>query len=180
MSRIKLSFDEKNIKTSIVKTENTNEDGDLVVRTETIVELPCYFRNTRLNGQLKNFGFENLPNGMENILNRYGFVLNKETGNWNGVVVGKAFHIATVKKDGTIIQSDEYSEKFGLVVATTRAKVKSQFISYRIMCEFKGLFDTISEIFTESLENFNENFLIESDALLRAEETGYCDINKQF
>ena len=60
LSRIKLSFDEKNIKTSIVKTENTNEDGDLVVRTETIVELPCYFRNTRLNGQLKNFGFEML------------------------------------------------------------------------------------------------------------------------
>lgn len=175
MENIKLTYDETGIKKNVNVSKKTDENGNIVVTTRTIVTLPCRFEGFRLNQEMEEFGFVTFPEGMKNILNRYGFKFNHKKGAWCGVSTGIAVHVATIKEDGTTIQDDEYSEEYGYNVALTKAKVATQLKALHVMYGFNGLFNAVADLFERSMEHFNTVYLDECDALDRVKKFGVCD-----
>lgn len=176
MNKIKLTYDENNIRKSVKVHKNSNpETGDMDVRTRTIVSIPCIFDESRINKELADFGFISFPEGIRNILNRYGFKYDYNIGGWVKMFTGIAVHFASIKENGGTIQEDQYNEKYGFNVALTRAKLKSQYVACKIMEEIAGVFQIVSETFRASAEHFNEIYYAELDAHERVCETGYCD-----
>lgn len=178
MKEIRLTYDEKNIRTTIKKYEQKNpETGETYTKTKIIVNVPCLFKGFRINQRLAELGFTTFPEGMANIMNRHGFKYDYRTGNWVRRINGVATHVVTTDSDGNSHQEDEYSEQYGFTVAMSRAKVKAQEAAAEIMGEFKGLFDIISGMFTEAYIEFSDNLQDERKALENAEKTGFCGDN---
>lgn len=178
MGEIKLTYDEKNIRTTIKKYEQKNpQTKETYIKTKTIVNVPCIFKGFRLNQHLAEFGFTTFPEGMANIMKNHGFKYDYRTGNWVRNINGVATHVVTIDGDGVSHQEDEYSELYGFTVAMSRAKVKAQEAALAIMGEFKGLFDTLAGMFTEAYVRFSLNLRDECKALESAEKTGFCSEN---
>ncbi len=176
MNTIKLTYDEKNIRKSVkVQKKSNPETGNLDVRTKTIVSVPCIFKEVRINKELADFGFVTFPEGIRNILNRYGFRYDYKMGGWVKKFTGVAVHFASIKENGEAIQDDQYGEEYGFNVAMTRAKLKSQLVARKIMEQIAGVFQLAAETFSASAEHFNEVYLAELDAHERVVTTGYCD-----
>lgn len=175
MKLFRLTYDEKNLITNTVRYRVVNEEtGKTEIRTKTIVSLPCMFKGWRLTQELAEFGFTTFPEGMRNILENYGFRYDPVTGDWVTRINATSTHIAIDNEDGTTSQEDEYNEKYGLTVAITKAKKKAQDKSYKIMCEFAGIFSMLAEMFNLTTEHFAENLEAETQALKRAINTGFC------
>lgn len=174
MNIIKLTYDEKNIRKNVKVQKKSNlETGNLEVRTKTIVSIPCIFKEVRINKELADFGFVTFPEGIRNILNRYGFRYDYKMGGWVKEFTGVAVHFASIKENGETIQSDQYSEEYGFNVAISRAKLKSQLVARNIMEQIAGVFQLASETFSASADHFNEIYHMELDGHKRVVETGY-------
>ena len=175
MKIFRLTYDEKNLIKKTVKYQVVNkETGKTEIITKTVIYLPCMFKGWRLTQELAEFGFTTFPEGMKNVLENYGFRYDPATGDWTTKIHATATHIAVLNEDGTITQDDEYSEMYGLTVAITKAKKKAQEKAYKIMAEFTGIFYSLAEMFNETASHFEDNLDAETQALMRAIETGYC------
>jgi hypothetical protein len=175
MKIFRLTYDEKNLVKNTVKYQRHNDEtGKDEIVTKTVICLPCMFKGWRLTQELAEFGFTTFPEGMRNILENYGFRYDPVTGDWVHRINATATHIAVLNEDGTITQDDEYSEECGLNIAIAKAKKRAQEKSYKIMCEFYGIFAVLAEMFGVTVEHFDGNLQAETEALERAIETGYC------
>ena len=165
MNRIKLTYDEKKKSVKVVKQEI---DG--VTYTKTIVSVPCIFKETKLNRELGELGFKEVPEFIRNILEKYSFKYDYKLGGWTRRFKGETTH----RSDS----GDPYSEEYGYNVAMTKAKYKSQSTAWKIMTEIHGIFCAISTVFEMSADHFIQVVLAEGEALERVMETGYCAKNK--
>lgn len=169
MSRIKLTYYESRVhKSTKVQKKNNQETGLTDVRTKSIVVLPCIFKECRLNKTFYDFGFKSLPEGVENILTRYGFHYDFKLGGWVRRFVGTATHISHIDDIGNKMMEDKYDEEYGYNIALIRAKAKSQMVCAEIMYEIQGLFETMAVVFNNSADHFAKTFSEEAEALSEA------------
>lgn len=177
MKRIKLTYDEKNIKKKVVVSTKEVEDGKIEVTTRVVVTLPCRFEGRGINKELYELGFTAMPEGVRNILERHGFHYKFETGDWHKCVYGVAKHVYTGTIEGGSITDSGENDKYGYNVAIARAKAKAQKEAFVVMCGLKGVFDTAASMFEDAMKRFAESYVSEEEALERAKETGSRSLN---